>query len=32
MALIEANGIDLEYDLSGPEDGAPLVLLHELGG
>jgi 3-oxoadipate enol-lactonase len=32
MALIEANGIVQEYDLSGPEDGAPLVLLHELGG
>ena len=32
MPLIEANGIVLEYQLDGPEDGAPLVLLHELGG
>lgn len=32
MSLIEANGVVLEYRLDGPEDGAPLVLLHELGG
>jgi 3-oxoadipate enol-lactonase len=32
MPLIEANGIVLEYQLDGPEDGKPLVLLHELGG
>lgn len=32
MPLIEANGIVQEYDLTGPEGGAPLVLIHELGG
>lgn len=32
MPLIEANGIVQEYQLDGPEGGAPLVLLHELGG
>jgi len=32
MPLIEANGIVQEYDLFGPERGAPLVLIHELGG
>lgn len=32
MALIEANGIVQEYELFGPESGAPLVLIHELGG
>lgn len=32
MPLIEANGIVQEYDLDGPENGEPLVLLHELGG
>jgi 3-oxoadipate enol-lactonase len=32
MPLIEANGIVQEYDLSGPESGPPLVLIHELGG
>jgi len=32
MPLIEANGVVLEYRLDGPADGAPVVLLHELGG
>ncbi|MCA8927157.1 MAG: alpha/beta fold hydrolase [Alphaproteobacteria bacterium] len=32
MALIEANGIVQEYELTGPAGGAPLVLIHELGG
>jgi len=32
MPLIEANDIIQEYQLDGPEGGAPLVLLHELGG
>ena len=32
MPLIEANGVVLEYQLDGPEDGSPLVLVHELGG
>ena len=32
MALIEANGVVLEYQLDGPKNGLPLVLLHELGG
>ena len=32
MPLIEANGVVLEYQLDGPKDGLPLVLVHELGG
>ena len=32
MPLIEANGIVQEYEVSGPEAGLPLVLVHELGG
>ena len=32
MPWIEANGVTLYYHLDGPEDGKPLVLVHELGG
>ena len=32
MPWIEANGVTLHYHLDGPEDGKPLVLVHELGG
>ncbi|HKK30535.1 MAG TPA: alpha/beta hydrolase [Alphaproteobacteria bacterium] len=32
MPWIEANGLTLHYALDGPEGGAPLVLVHELGG
>lgn len=31
MAQVEANGIRLEYELSGPEDGQPLLLIHGVG-
>ena len=31
MAQVEANGIRLEYELSGPEDGPPLLLIHGVG-
>lgn len=31
MAQIAANGIRLEYDVSGPEDGAPLLLIMGFG-
>ncbi len=31
MAQAEANGIHLEYELSGPVDGAPLLLIHGVG-
>lgn len=31
MAEITANGIRLEYDVSGPEDGAPLLLIMGFG-
>ena len=31
MAQITANGISLEYELSGPEAGEPLLLIHGVG-
>lgn len=31
MAQITANGVRLEYDVSGPEDGAPLLLIMGFG-
>ena len=31
MSQVRANGITLEYELSGPEDGAPLLLIHGVG-
>ena len=31
MAQIRANGIDIEYDIHGPADGAPLLLIMGLG-
>jgi len=31
MAHINANGISLAYELSGPEDGTPLLLIHGVG-
>lgn len=31
MATVQSNGITLEYDVSGPDDGAPLVLIHGVG-
>lgn len=31
MAQAKANGIVLEYELSGPEDGQPLLLIHGVG-
>lgn len=31
MVQIAANGIMLEYELSGPEDGQPMLLIHGLG-
>lgn len=31
MARIAANGITLEYEVSGPDDGQPLLLIHGLG-
>lgn len=32
MPWIEANDIMLHYRVEGPSDGAPLILIHELGG
>lgn len=32
MPWIEANGVSLHYHLDGPDEGEPLVLVHELGG
>ena len=31
MARIRANGIDIEYETFGPEDGVPLLLIHGFG-
>lgn len=31
MAKIEANGLELEYDVSGPQNGAPLLLIMGFG-
>lgn len=31
MAQVSANGIQLEYEVSGPEHGAPLLLIHGVG-
>ena len=31
MAQAQANGITLEYELSGPEDGQPLLMIHGVG-
>ena len=31
MTQISANGITLEYELSGPEDGQPLLMIHGVG-
>ncbi len=31
MAQIRANGIDIEYDIHGPADGEPLLLIMGLG-
>ena len=31
MARIKANGIEIEYDVSGPEDGPPLLLIMGFG-
>ncbi|HEY0282796.1 MAG TPA: alpha/beta hydrolase [Rhizomicrobium sp.] len=31
MAGIHANGIDIEYEISGPKDGAPILLIHGFG-
>jgi len=31
MARVEANGIELEYDVAGPPDGEPLLLIMGLG-
>ena len=31
MAKIRANGIDIEYETSGPQDGVPLLLIHGFG-
>ena len=31
MAQVSANGIRLEYELSGPEHGLPLLLIHGVG-
>ena len=31
MAQIRANGVSLEYDVSGPEDGAPFLLIMGFG-
>ena len=28
MAGIRANGIDIEYEISGPKDGVPILLIH----
>lgn len=31
MTKVAANGIEIEYDVRGPEDGAPLLLVNGLG-
>ena len=31
MTKVAANGIEIEYDMRGPEDGAPLLLVNGLG-
>ena len=31
MAQVCANGIQLEYELSGPDDGLPLLMIHGVG-
>ena len=31
MPRAEANGIELEYEVAGPEDGEPLLLIMGLG-
>ena len=31
MAQIRANGIQLEYDVAGPEDGPPLLMIMGFG-
>ena len=31
MARAQANGIELEYDITGPADGEPLLLIMGLG-
>ena len=31
MAQVQANGIRLEYELSGPEHGLPLLMIHGVG-
>ena len=31
MAQVSANGMSLEYELSGPENGLPLLLIHGVG-
>lgn len=31
MAKIKANGIEIEYDVAGPEDGTPLLLIMGFG-
>ena len=31
MAGIRANGIDIEYEISGPKDGVPILLIHGFG-
>ena len=31
MARIRANGIEIEYEISGPADGVPLLLIHGFG-
>ncbi|MGA7713005.1 MAG: alpha/beta hydrolase [Rhizomicrobium sp.] len=31
MARIHANGIEIEYEISGPADGVPLLLIHGFG-
>ena len=31
MAQIKANGIEIEYDIHGPADGEPLLLIMGLG-
>lgn len=31
MAMASANGIEIAYEVSGPEDGYPLLMIHGLG-
>jgi len=31
MAKVRANGIDIEYEVFGPKDGVPLLLIHGFG-